>query len=196
VRGYLASITFADELLGRLLDALDRSPQKDNTIVVLWSDHGWHLGEKQHWRKFTLWEESTRVPLMIVAPGVTQAGTRCDQPVSLLDLYPTLVELAGLPVKEELEGTSLVPQLRDPATPRMQPVVATHGFRNHAVRDGRYRYIRYADGGEELYDHRTDPQEWENIAAREDLAEVKQRLASALPEVNRRGIRRGQGGEE
>ncbi|MEX0938867.1 MAG: sulfatase [Pirellulales bacterium] len=196
VRGYLASITFADDLLGRLLDALDRSPMRDNTIIVLWSDHGWHLGEKHHWRKFTLWEESTRVPLMIVAPGVTQAGTRCEEPVSLLDLYPTLVELAGLPAKEGVEGTSLVPQARDPSAPRRQPVVATHGFRNHAIRDGRYRYIRYADGSEELYDHRTDPQEWENVAAREDLAEVKQRLASALPEMNRRGIGRGQGGEQ
>ena len=108
VQGYLASIAFADAEIGRLLDALDASPHARNTIIVFWGDHGWHLGQKEHWRKFALWEEATRVPLIVVAPGVTHPGTRSDRTVSLLDLYPTLIELCGLPQKTGLEGESLV----------------------------------------------------------------------------------------
>ncbi|QDV39146.1 sulfatase [Tautonia plasticadhaerens] len=164
VQGYLASIEFADAQVGRLLDALEASGLADETIVVLWGDHGWHLGEKQHWRKFALWEEATRVPLIIAAPGVAAHGGRSGRPVSLMDLYPTLVELCGLPQKPELEGESLVPLLRDPASPRATPAITTHGRANHAVRTERWRYIRYADGSEELYDHEADPQEWTNLA--------------------------------
>jgi len=184
VQGYLASIHFTDAMVGRLLDALDGSRYADNTIIVMWGDHGWHLGEKRHWRKFTLWEEATRVPLVIAAPGVTTAGTRCGRTVTLLDLYPTLCELCDLPLGEDLEGDSLLPLLTQPQAAWDRPAVTTHGRHNHTVRTERYRYIRYADGSEELYDHDHDPMEWTNLAGDEKLADVKQVLARWLPEVN------------
>ena len=184
VQAYLASISFADAMVGRLLDALDESGRADQTIIVLWSDHGWHLGEKQRWRKSTLWEETTRVPLLVVAPGVTRPGSRTAAPVSLMDLYPTLKALAGLRVPGHAEGTSLVPLLEDPDASWEHAAVSTFGFRNHAVRDHRYRYIKYADGSEELYDHERDPHEWENLASSDDMRDVKKRLASWLPRRN------------
>ena len=121
IQGYLASIHFADAMLGRVLDALEQGPNRDNTIVVLWSDHGWHLGEKQHWQKFTAWRAVTRVPLMIrvpknAAPGLpagTNAGVRCDQPVDLLSLFPTLTDLSGVPARKDNDGPSLVPLLKN-----------------------------------------------------------------------------------
>jgi arylsulfatase A-like enzyme len=184
VQAYLAAIEFADAMLGRLLDALDASPHQANTVVVLWSDHGWHLGEKQHWSKFALWERATRVPLIVVAPGITTPGSRSPAAVSLLDLYPTLVELCGLPPAEFTEGTSLAPQLREPNAERADPAVTTFGPHNDAVRDARWRYICYSDGGEELYDHRTDPHEWTNLASNPDHAATLQGLKRLLPKVN------------
>ncbi len=190
VQAYLASINFADDMLGTVLDALDESPYSRNTVVVLWGDHGWHLGEKRHWRKFALWEEATRVPLMISAPegtpGLpegTRRGAKSGRPVSLLDLYPTLVELAGLPAQEGLDGRSLVPLLRNPDL-NWQPAVMTHGRLNHAVRSESFRFIRYADGSEELYDHRVDRMEWTNLAGDSNYAAVKRDLAKSLPETN------------
>lgn len=181
VQAYLASIAFADRQVGRLLDALDASGRADRTIVVLWSDHGWHLGEKQHWRKFALWEEATRVPLAFIAPGVTSPGGRCAAPASLLDVYPTLVELCALPENPTLEGESLVPQLRKPGAPSRRAVLTTHGRGNHAIRDSRYRLIRYADGGEELYDLSEDPGQWRNLAEEPALARLKRSLAARSP---------------
>jgi arylsulfatase A-like enzyme len=185
VQGYLASIAFVDHQIGRLLEVFYRSPYSSNTIVVLWGDHGWHLGQKQHWRKFALWEEATRVPLIIVAPGVTPPGSKCGRTVSLADLYPTLCELCGLSVPPQVEGRSLVPLLRNPEAPWDRPVVTTHGYLNHAVRSERYRYIRYSDGTEELYDHETDPLEWTNLAGDPKYEKVKEELARFLPQVNR-----------
>ena len=184
VQGYLASISFADAMVGQLLDALDESGRADQTVIALFSDHGWHLGEKGQWRKQTLWEESTRVPLIVVAPGVTAAGSRSAEPVSLLDLYPTLAELAGLEPPSHLQGHSLMPLLQDPSAEWPHVAITTHLFGNHAVRTRFHRYIRYADGGEELYDHREDPQEWHNLASSPDHAELKKRLAGLLPTVN------------
>lgn len=181
VQAYLASISFADALVGRLLDALDRSPHAKNTIVVLWSDHGWHLGEKHHWHKFTLWEEATRVPLIIAAPMVTKAGSRSAQPVSLIDLYPTLIELCDLSRNERLDGVSLVPLLHDAAAKSKRPAVTSHGRGNHSVRSQRFRYIRYADGSEELYDHRADPHEWTNLAGLAEHNQLKHELARWIP---------------
>jgi len=181
VRAYLASISFSDASVGRVLDALDRSPNRDNTIVVFWSDHGYHLGEKGHWHKRTLWERSTRVPLIIVAPGVTRPGGVCDEPVNLLDLYPTLIELCGLPPRPELEGHSLVPQLRDPSAERWEPSVTTYLPGNHAVRTKRWRYIRYATGDEELYDHGSDLHEWHNLASDPRHEAIKRELSKHLP---------------
>ncbi len=123
----------------------------DNTIVVLWGDHGWHLGEKGITGKNTLWDRGTRVPLIFAGPGV-KAGQRCTQPAELLDIYPTLIELAGVPQRDDLEGLSLVPQLKDAATKRERPAITSHNQGNHGIRSERWRYIRYADGSEELYD--------------------------------------------
>jgi arylsulfatase A-like enzyme len=184
VQGYLASSSFADAQVGRLIDALDASPYAENTIVVLWSDHGWHLGEKSHWRKFALWEEAARTLLMIVAPGVTRPGGQCSSPASLIDIYPTLVDLCDLAPKEELAGLSLRPWLEDPSAPRERPALTTHGRNNHALRNDRWRYIRYADGSEELYDHDRDELEWTNLAGDPEYDEIKRSFAPWLPQVN------------
>ena len=171
VQSYAAAITFSDAMIGRLLDQLNKSKYADNTIVVLWSDHGMHMGEKENIEKFTLWERSTRVPLIISYPGFIQAEISCDQPVSLMDIYPTLVELSGFKKPSHLDGHSLVPQIKNPNTPT-EPVVSSYQFswtkkpfEGHAVRSKNHRYIYYPDIGlEELYDHQTDPNEWDNIA--------------------------------
>ncbi|MEM1442517.1 MAG: sulfatase-like hydrolase/transferase [Verrucomicrobiota bacterium] len=176
IQGYLASIHFADAMLGRVLDALEEGPNRDNTIVVLWSDHGWHLGEKQHWQKFTAWRAVTRVPLMIRVPegaaprlpDGTPAGSRCDAPVDLLSLFPTLTGLADIPSHPDNDGASLVPLLADPEAD-WNHVAVTHlgtpGSFGISARD--WRYIRYATGGEELYHIKKDPYEWENLAGME-----------------------------
>ena len=166
-----------------MLDALDKGPLVKNTVIVFWTDHGWHLGEKQHWRKFALWEEATRTPVIIAAPGVTSAGTRCDQPVSLLDLYPTILELAKVPPKEDNEGHSLLSLLKDPRADWNHIALTTHGKGNHAVRDRRWRYIRYQDGTEELYDHANDPNEYHNLAGKPTHETIRKKLATHLPEV-------------
>ena len=188
VQGYLSSISYTDGLVGRLIDALDASAYGNNTVVVLWTDHGWHLGEKQHWRKFALWEEATRTPLIFVAPrgtpGLRQgttAGTRIENPVSLLDIYPTLTQLCGLPLREGLSGQSLVPLMADPKADWERPAITTHGRLNHAIRSDRWRYIRYADGAEELYDHKTDAMEYTNLAGKPEFDDVKKKLAEWLP---------------
>ena len=179
IRAYLASISFADHQLGRVLDALQKSDACDDTIIVLWSDHGWHLGSKGHWHKSTLWEEATRVPLIIAAPG-RSAGV-CDAPVNLLDLFPTLVDLCQISKPGELDGRSLTPLLSDPSARWEFPTVIEFRRGNAAVRDNRFRYIRYADGGEELYDHRSDPREWHNLASSPPMRSTIERLARSLP---------------
>jgi len=184
VSAYLACISFTDTNVGRLLDALDSSPYAKNTVIVLWGDHGWHLGEKLHWRKFALWEEATHAPLIVVAPGVAKAGAKCRRTVSFVDIYPTLVELCGPSPRKELEGTSLVPLLKNPSAPWDRPALTTHGRNNHSVRTERWRYIRYRDGTEELYDHLNDPLEWNNLADKPESAQVKKKLARWLPKVN------------
>lgn len=194
VRSYLASIAFADAQVGRVLDALERSAYAKNTIVVLWSDHGWHLGEKLHWRKFALWEEATHNVLMVKAPGVTKPGSRCQRTVSLMDIYPTLIDLCGLKKRDGLEGVSLMPLLRNPSAEWNRPALTTYLRGNHSVRSERWRYIRYNDGTEELYDHSKDPLEWTNLASKSELAPVKKELAKWLPKhdapdsVKERGI--------
>ena len=179
IRAYLASISFADAQLGRVLDALNASPSANQTIVILWSDHGWHLGEKNHWHKSTLWEEATRVPLIIHSPDHKPAT--CRHPVSLLDLYPTLNELCDLKPSGKLDGVSLVPLLANPNTEWNSPAVIEYQLGNAAVRSRRWRYIKYKEGGEELYDHETDPKEWNNLASDPKYDEVKRRLGKWLP---------------
>ena len=180
---YLASISYADHLVGRLMNKLESTNQLDQTVVVLWSDHGYHLGEKEITGKNTLWERSTRVPLIIAGPGVTPGGV-CNAPVELLDIYPTVLDLAGLPISDHLEGRSLVPQLRDATTPTNRPALTTHGPGNHTVRTDAWRYIRYADGSEELYDSKSDPNEWTNLAGDPAYAQTKAELADYLPKEN------------
>lgn len=179
VRAYLASTSFVDSQVGRVLDAIEANGYQDNTIVVLFSDHGWHLGEKGITGKNSLWDRSTRVPLMFAGPGVRQGASK--RPAELLDLYPTLIDVCGLPEKGDLEGHSLAPQLKNADAPRAWPAITSHGPGNHSVRTERYRYIRYADGSEELYDYESDPNEWTNLAAKDELAAVKRELAEWLP---------------
>ncbi len=183
VQAYLASITFADHQIGRVLNALEASLYRNNTIVILWSDHGWHLGEKKHWRKFALWEEATRAPLIVVAPGITPADAKCHRTVDFLNIYPTLCELCGIPLPDHLDGVSMLPLLKNPQAEWNHLALTTHGRGNHAVRSERYRYIRYADGGEELYDHQTDPNEWTNLADLPEYLDVKQRLGKVIPRM-------------
>ena len=184
VQAYMASISFTDACVGRVIDALEKSPYAKNTLIVLWADHGWHLGEKLHWRKFTLWEEATRNPLMFVVPGMTRPGGRCTRPVNLLDIYPTLVELCGLKPNKALEGVSLVPLLKDPGAKWDRPTLTTYGRNNHSIRSEDWRYTRYRDGTEELYDHRKDPWEWANLAGEAKYDAVKADHARWLPKVN------------
>lgn len=183
VQAYLATISFLDDQVGRLLDGLDASPRKDKTIIVWWTDHGWHLGEKQHWRKFALWEKATRTSMAIIAPGITQPGSTCAASVDYTHIYPTLCELTGLPTPPHVQGASLMPLLKNPATTWDQYAVCTHGKGNHAVRDSQWRYIRYADGSEELYDYSKDPHEWTNLAAEVGMSDIKTRLAALLPKT-------------
>lgn len=180
VWAYLASIAYADDCIGVLLDALDKSPYRDNTIIVLWSDHGWHLGEKQRYKKFTLWEEGTHMPFIIKVPGMP-AG-RSTRPVSLIDLYPTLIDLAGLPSKDGLSGRSIKPLLQDPMIEWDFPALTSLHENDHSLRSERWRYIRYANGTEELYDHKNDPQEWTNQANNPEFKSIKQHLRALLPE--------------
>lgn len=196
IQGYLASITFSDAQIGRLLAALEKSPYHKNTIIVLFGDHGWHLGQKEHWRKFALWEEATRVPFIVLAPGITQAGSVSGRTVNLLDIYPTLIELTGLKSRKELEGNSLVPLLKNANAPWNHPSLTTHGFGNHAVRTERWRYIRYKDGTEELYDHEHDHSEWNNLAKDPKYDSIKKELASALPKNNATDAPRKKGAKQ
>ena len=181
VRGYLASIAFADAQIGRVLRALETGPNAGDFQVVLWSDHGWHLGEKLHWRKFALWEEATHNVLMMSSPGVTKPGGKCTRAVNLLDIYPTLTELTGVAKPAAVEGDSLVRFLKNPGAPKSTPTLTTYQRGNHSLRDERWRYTRYKDGSEELYDHRNDPMEWTNLASNARLNTTKQQLAKYLP---------------
>ena len=181
VEAYAACCRFADAQIGRVLDALDQSPRGKDTIVVLWSDHGFHLGEKNHIEKFALWEKSNHVPLIVVAPGVVEPGGRCAKPVDLAALYATMLELGGLPADGSADAPSLVPLLRDPQSVWVRPALTTYGRGNHAVRSERWRYIRYADGSEELYDHENDPHEWENVAGDQEHSGVIEAHKKWLP---------------
>jgi arylsulfatase A-like enzyme len=167
-------------MVGELLQALQDSGRAGDTAIVFCGDNGFHLGQKLHWRKFVLWEEATRVPLVIVPPGETR-GQVVDAPVSLVDIYPTIAQLCGLPMPEGIDGHSLVPLMRSAASERPAPPVMTWLRGNHSVRDARWRYTRYSDGTEELYDRIADPMEWVNLAASPGLAGVKAEFARQLP---------------
>ena len=182
VRCYLASITFADTQVGRTLEALEASPFADNTIIILWSDHGWHLGEKNHWMKSTLWEEATRVPFLIATPGMKNAGTQSSRPVNLVSIFPTLVSLLGLSSDIPFDGPDLSPLLNHQNASWPHASLIDYGKGNTAVRTDHWRYIRYSDGTEELYDHQSDPNEWNNLASDPAYQKTKDKLANHLPE--------------
>lgn len=185
LQSYLASISFADYNLGRVLDALDRGPNRSNTIVCIVADNGFHMGEKEHFAKYALWEKTTHILCCWRVPGVTPPGSRCEATVNLLDLYPTFNELCNLaPVSQQLDGKSLVPLLNNSKARWDRPAVTTYLQNDHAVRDDRWRYIRYHDGSEELYDHLNDPNEWTNVVAGPENSAIKARLAQWLPKEN------------
>lgn len=182
VKAYLASIAFADAQIGRVLDALDQSGRADKTIVILLSDHGFHMGEKQRWAKRSLWEESTKVPFIIAGPGI-KPDRACAQPAGLVDMVPTLVDLCGLKNPGGLDGKTLLPQLHNAATPR-GPALTTWWVGNHTLRSEHYRYIRYADGSEELYDHRKDPNEWNNLVPGGAHGKILEGFRQQLPKTD------------
>lgn len=183
-RAYLACISWVDYNIGRVLEALDNSPYADNTIIILWSDHGYALGEKQHFRKFALWEEITRVPFVIwdKRDETSHEGRQVNNAVSLINIYRTLTDLSGLTPPAYVDGVSLAPQLENPSEPVGYPAVCSWGRGNYTVRTETWRYIRYFDGSEELYSHTKDPNEWTNLARNPEYDDVKQRLAELLPE--------------
>ena len=177
VQAYLACVTFVDAQIGKILEFLDESEYGKNTIIVLFSDHGWQLGEKQHWGKWTGWNNSTRVPFIIIPAGA-QANKNCHEPVSLLDIYPTLVEMAGLPPKS-LDGVSLVNLLNAPQK-NMERVVRTiFDQGNKALISKEWRYIRYSDGSEELYNRLKDPHEFHNLAQKAEYIEFLEKMRKA-----------------
>lgn len=181
VRSYLACISFMDSNFGRIIDALDKSAYKDNTIVCVFADNGFHLGEKKHFAKFALWEQTTHILHMWRVPGMTRAGATCSETVNLLNIYPTLVELCGLPQPAStLDGRSIVALLKNPDLDWKYPSVTTYKQGNQAIRDKRYRYIRYADGTEELYDEPADPNEWTNIAAKPAMQSTVKQFRSQV----------------
>ena len=181
VQAYQAAISFVDDRVGRVLNALADSPLADETTIVVWSDHGYHLGEKMHFHKFTLWERATRVPLLLHVPGRFDRHALFDPPVSTIDLGPTLVELCGAEAHAPYAGESLLPLLANPALVDARPPISTWLAGNHAIRRGPWRYIRYRTGDVELYDHRSDPDEYVNIAGRAEYASVEAELAAFLP---------------
>jgi len=184
LQAYYAAISYVDEQIGRVLDSLEAGPNRDNTIVVFAADNGWHTGEKNHWSKFYLSERASQVVFAVSVPGAKPQV--CETPVSLLDIYPTLVELCGLaqPVTHELDGVDISPVVLGTSADRGRPVLSTYGQGCHSLRDDRFRYTRYRDGTEELYDHEYDPNEWTNIASDPRFAAVKARLKTFLPTVN------------
>jgi choline-sulfatase len=187
LQAYRASVSLTDSQVGRVLGELEESGHADETIVVMIGDHGVQNGAKNLWFKRTLWEQTAGVPMLISIPGVVPR--RIDMPVGLVDLFPTLSEIAGLPAPDQLQGISLVPWIEAPdgVYGRVrEPVLTVHGPGNVSIRDGRWRYIRYADGSEELYDHWQDTIESVNLVADDQDPEIQNALESlrySIPEV-------------
>ncbi len=195
VRSYLACVSFVDAQVGRVLDALDAGPHAESTYVVLYSDHGFHLGEKERWAKRSLWEDATRVPLIIAGPGVAR-GVVCRKPVELIDVYPTLLALTGREPDLAHEGQSLAPLLRNPAAEWPHVARTSFGPDNVAIRSECYRYIRYADGSEEFYDHRDDAHEWTNRIADPGYGQIIAEHRAHVPTVFHAILGEGSTGHE
>ena len=187
IQAYQASIAFVDRQIGRFLDSLKENPRGRETYVMLVSDHGWHLGEKKHWCKGAIWEQTTHIPFVVRGPEVV-AGSKCAQPVSLVDVFPSLVDFAGLEIPDWLDGVSIKPQLANPASPR-GPAISSYGEGNTSVRTQRWRYIRYEDGSEELYDHEIDPNEWTNLAKSPEHKRTIKTISLMIPENQHPGLK-------
>ncbi|MEM7368430.1 MAG: sulfatase [Bacteroidota bacterium] len=184
IRAYLACNAYTDDNVGRVINALDASPYADNTIIVLWSDHGYHFGEKRSHRKFSLWEEATRVPMIIIDPRFPHAaGKRCAAPVSLIDLFPTLLKRLGISPPAETDGVDLAHWLQQPDAEKATPARSSWGRGNYSLRSSSWRYTRYFDGSEELYHHDTDPNEWNNLADDPAYADQKEHWKTFLPQT-------------
>jgi len=181
VQSYLACVNYADTQVGHLLKALKKNPRGRKTMIILTSDQGWHLGEKEHWAKAALWYDTTHVPYIVVAPGIAKPGTINNQPISLVDTFPTLCDLAEIPKPEYLDGESLVPLLKDPTAKRHAAFIS-YGPENTAIQTERYRYIRYEDGSEELYDHSKDPNEWINLSNNPEFAALTAKFKTEVLE--------------
>lgn len=180
VHGYLASINYADDCIGIIFDALSKSKYKDNTIVILWGDNGWHLGEKLRYRKFTLWEEACRVPLIIKVPGITQAGSRCSKMVNLLDLYPTITELCNIPSNTNNEGNSLLPILNKPGNTHELYTFTVTDEEKYGLRSGEYTYIQRNGNSEEFYNEIADPLEHNNQIGNPEYSKLKETYRQVL----------------
>lgn len=183
VQAYLACMAFTDYQVGRVLDALENSEYKNNTIIVLWSDHGYHLGEKNRFAKHSLWRRATHVPLIFAGPGI-KVSQKSEIPAGLIDIYPTLAGLCKLPPNPKNEGVDLFSILHDPVKAAQKCVITTYGFKNHSVYWDDWHYIHYKDGSEELYNLKNDSNEWENIASKDEYSEIKLKMKQKLPEVN------------
>ena len=187
IQAYHACVSFVDRQIGRLLKSLQENPRERETYIILVSDHGWHLGEKKHWSKCALWEQTTHIPFIVTGSSIKPSSI-CRQPVSLIDVYSSLVDLAGFKIPSWLDGQSIKPQLIDPSLSR-PPVICSYGAGNTAIRTERWRYIRYEDGSEELYDHDVDPNEWKNLAKKVDFRKIKDDLRKLIPENQHSGLR-------
>lgn len=183
MQAYLACISFVDNEIGKLLGALEKSPYADNTIVVFWSDHGYRMGEKGTFAKQCLWEEATRTPLIFSGPKIPK-NKKIDAAVELLSIYPTLLELCQMPPNPKNEGISLAPLINNDIDGDQLTALTTYGWSNHSLRTKDFRYIRYEDGSEELYDHKNDPNEFDNLAHDAAYSGVKKNLKQRLPKVN------------
>ena len=183
IHGYLACISYADAMLGRVLDAIESGPNANNTIVILWSDHGYHHGEKFDWGKHTLWERTSHVPLLIAGPGVAK-GAKVGTTVSLIDMFPTITDLAGAKDDQPRDGVSLASVLKDPATARDRDILLP-GMKpgEYAIINRDWRYIRYADGDEELYDLQKDYNEWDNLALRPEHRPLMDSMKQKAPKT-------------
>jgi arylsulfatase A-like enzyme len=179
VQAYLACMSFADACVGEVLKSLENSPYRDNTIVVFWSDHGWQLGHKNRWEKYSLWHQATNAPFIVYVPN--QKGGVCNEAVSYLDIFPTLLDLMGFKKPDFLEGDSFSKQVKTPNKKRKIPAVITYPKGSHAVVLGDWHYIHYLDGSEELYNHKTDPNEYKNIALNSENKALIEKLKQHLP---------------
>jgi arylsulfatase A-like enzyme len=182
VQSYLACVSFVDVQVGRVLTALDNGEYGDNTYVVLFSDHGFHLGEKERYAKRSLWEDGAKVPLIVVGPGIPE-GKICNKPVQLLDIYPTLLELSDLAPDPKLEGNSLVPLLKNVNNEWSHYARTSFGPGNYAITSGQYRFIQYNDGSEEFYDHKTDPREWYNLITKPEYSKMIEEHRTQIPQT-------------